>query len=55
LNALRDASVPHSQGRLNEAAQPYQLVLAANPRNYEALYRLGLVHLQQGRFDSAAT
>jgi tetratricopeptide (TPR) repeat protein len=55
LNALRDASVLHSQGRLNEAAQRYQLVLAADPRNYEALYRLGLVRLQQGRFDGAAT
>ncbi len=55
LNALRDASVLHSEGRLNEAEQRYHLVLAADPRNYEALYRLGLVRLQQGRFDSAAT
>ena len=53
-NALREAMLLHSQGRLDEADQRFQFVLAADSRNYEALYRLGLIRLQQGRFANAA-
>ncbi len=52
--ALRDANLLHSQGRLSEAEQRYQIVLAADGRNFDALYRLGLIRLQQARFGSAA-
>jgi tetratricopeptide (TPR) repeat protein len=54
LHALYDAILLHNQGRLAEAEQRYQLVLAADNRNFEALYRLGLIRLQQARFGSAA-
>jgi tetratricopeptide (TPR) repeat protein len=54
MNALREAVLLHGQGRLAEAEQRYQYVLAADARNYEALYRLGLVRLQQARFGIAA-
>ncbi len=54
LQVLRDAILLHNQGRLNEAEQRYRVVLAADDRNYQALYRLGLIHLQRGRFGSAA-
>ena len=52
--ALRDANLLHSQGRLSEAEQRYQIVLAADGRNFDALYRLGLIRLQQARFGTAA-
>ena len=52
--ALRDAILLHSQGRLSEAEQRYQIVLAADGRNFDALYRLGLIRLQQARFGTAA-
>ncbi|MGO9849108.1 MAG: tetratricopeptide repeat protein, partial [Methylocella sp.] len=52
--ALRDANLLHGQGRLSEAEQRYQIVLAADGRNFDALYRLGLIRLQQARFGTAA-
>jgi tetratricopeptide (TPR) repeat protein len=52
--ALRDAILLHNQGRLSEAEQRYQIVLSADGRNFDALYRLGLIRLQQVRFGAAA-
>ncbi len=54
LAALRAATLLHGQGRLNEAEQRYQIVLKADSGNFEALYRLGLIRLQQSRFSNAA-
>jgi tetratricopeptide (TPR) repeat protein len=51
---LRDAVTLHNQGRLEEAEQCYQFVLAEDERSFEALYRLGLLRLQQARFGAAA-
>jgi tetratricopeptide (TPR) repeat protein len=52
--ALRDAIMLHNQGRLSEAEHRYQVVVAADGRNFDALYRLGLIRLQQARFGAAA-
>jgi tetratricopeptide (TPR) repeat protein len=52
--ALQDAAALHNQGRLQEAERLYQIVLDTNGRNFDALYRLGLIRLQQGRFGDAA-
>ncbi len=41
-------------GRFPEAEQCYQIVLDADDRNFDALYRLGLLRLQQGRFGESA-
>jgi tetratricopeptide (TPR) repeat protein len=41
-------------GRFREAEQRYQIVLDGDDRNFDALYRLGLLRLQQGRFGEAA-
>jgi hypothetical protein len=41
--ALRDGILRHNQGRLGEAEQRYQFVLGADGRNFDALYRLGLI------------
>jgi tetratricopeptide (TPR) repeat protein len=49
-----EAAALHAQGRLGEAESRYQAVLSANARHFDALYRLGLIRLQQGRFDEAA-
>ncbi len=43
----------HDQGRLQEAEQRYRIVLDADGRHFDALYRLGLIHLQQARFADA--
>ncbi len=54
LEALRNASLLHLQGRLAEAERGFQFVLAGDDRNFEALYRLGMIRIQQGRFGDAA-
>jgi tetratricopeptide (TPR) repeat protein len=43
----------HRQGRLEQAVPLYREVLAAAPRDAEALHMLGIVALQQRRFDEA--
>jgi tetratricopeptide (TPR) repeat protein len=50
---FRDAAMLHDQGRLQEAEQRYRIVLDADGRHFDALYRLGLIHLQQARFADA--
>lgn len=52
---LFDAAVQHhGQGRLAEAAQLYQRVLALEPLHADSLHRLGVLAYQQGRFAEAA-
>jgi tetratricopeptide (TPR) repeat protein len=55
LRTLHEAAAFHNQGRLREAEQGYQIVLDADDRNFDALYRLGLIRLQQGRFGDGAS
>lgn len=43
----------HDEGRLQEAQALYETVLRAQPDRFEALCRLGILHLQQKRFDEA--
>jgi predicted TPR repeat methyltransferase len=50
---MRNAASLHQQGRLVEAAQLYQQALRANPRDTDALYALGIIHLQSGRLEEA--
>ncbi|MFC3231277.1 tetratricopeptide repeat protein [Marinibaculum pumilum] len=51
---LRDAVARHRAGRLQEAAGLYRQVLAAEPKNADALHLLGLVEREAGRLDKAA-
>ena len=51
---LADAVRSHQAGNLSEAARLYSAVLQMSPRNFQALYLLGFVHFQQGRFEDAA-
>ena len=46
---LQDAKRLHRAGRLAEAADVYQQVLKRDPKQYEALYGLGMTHAQHGR------
>jgi len=48
-NALRF----HQAGQLAEAARLYSDVIRGNPANFESLYGLGQIHLQNGRFGDA--
>jgi tetratricopeptide (TPR) repeat protein len=50
---FRDAAMLHDQGHLQEAEQRYRIVLEAEGRHFDALYRLGLIRLQQSRFADA--
>jgi len=50
---MQNAANLHQAGRLGEAAHLYQQVLRGSPRNFEALYSLGVIHLQTGEFDDA--
>jgi len=43
----------HESGNLMEAARLYGDIIRANPRHFDALHRLGLIHFQMGRFADA--
>ena len=43
----------HQSGEHARAAELYQSVLREQPQNFDALYLLGLLHGQHGRFDEA--
>jgi protein O-GlcNAc transferase len=51
--ALEEAWRLHRNGEHEGAAELYQSVLRENPWNFDALYLLGLLHGQNGRFDQA--
>jgi tetratricopeptide (TPR) repeat protein len=51
--AFRQAISFHAQGRFREAEYLYEKVLRAESRHFDALYRLGLIRLQQNRYDDA--
>src|SRR6266516_4129823 len=54
LQAFQQAAAFHQQGRFPEAEPLYQKVLEREPRHFDSLYCLGLIRLQQNRFDDAA-
>lgn len=43
----------HEAGELAAAARLFSAVVRANPRHYEAVYRLGAIHFQSGNFGEA--
>lgn len=53
LQAFQAAVTLHAQGRWHEAAARYRAVLEADPRHFDAAYRLGLIELALGRFEAA--
>jgi Flp pilus assembly protein TadD len=55
LQAFREAVALHERGRLGEAEQRYESVLRADGRHFQALCRLGLIRVQQGRLGDAVT
>jgi predicted O-linked N-acetylglucosamine transferase (SPINDLY family) len=50
---LESAARFHASGQLAEAARLYSEIVRNNPAHFEALYRLGMIHLQNGRFGDA--
>lgn len=50
---LQSALRFHQAGQLMDAARIYSDIIRSNPQHFEALYRLGLIHLQSGRFADA--
>lgn len=50
---FQQAASFQAQGRLWEAERLFELVLTADGRHFESLYRLGLIRLQQRRFGDA--
>ncbi|WP_434623017.1 tetratricopeptide repeat protein [Azospirillum sp. B2RO_4] len=54
-NMLAQAVAHHQAGRIAEAERGYRAVLAADPRNADALHLLGVAALQSGRADEAVT
>jgi predicted TPR repeat methyltransferase len=50
---LQDAQGLHRAGKLAEAVHLYEQVLRADPRHFDALSALGMLHFQSGRFDQA--
>lgn len=51
--ALQNAQAAYQSGRLADAARLYQEVLRSNPRDFDALYGLGLVCLHAQQFEQA--
>ncbi|KAA0592546.1 tetratricopeptide (TPR) repeat protein [Azospirillum lipoferum] len=54
-NMLAQAVAHHQAGRPAEAERGYREVLAADPRNADALHLLGVLALQSGRAEEAVT
>jgi len=54
MQAFQQATVLHAQGRLRDAERLYEIVLNADDRHFDSIYRLGLIRLQQTRFSDAA-
>ena len=52
-SALRNALELRRAGRLAEAAEVYAQILRTDPRPFEALHSLGILHFQSGRFEDA--
>jgi len=50
---LSEAYALHQAGRLAEAAAAYGQILQANPKHFDALFLLGLLHVQRGQFEDA--
>ena len=50
---LRDAASLHQQGRLDEAANRYNVILRHDPRQFDALHRLGVLRAQQDKLTEA--
>ncbi len=53
MQAFQQAALLHGQGRLWEAEQIYTAVLKKDHRQFDAVYRLGLIRLQQKRLADA--
>ena len=52
--ACEQGLIAHRAGRLEEASQAYQAVLAADPQHVQALHLLGVYAMQTGRAEAAA-
>jgi protein O-GlcNAc transferase len=52
---FQDALALHRRGRLEDAAQAYESVLASDPEHVDALIHLGVLRLGQGFPDKAET
>jgi protein O-GlcNAc transferase len=52
-SVLQNATELRRAGRLAEAAQLYAGILKDNPRHFEALHALGILHYQSGRLEEA--
>jgi predicted O-linked N-acetylglucosamine transferase (SPINDLY family) len=50
---LQQAARAQNAGNLPEAARLYSEILTADPRNFEALFSLSLLHFRMTRFDQA--
>ncbi|MEA2824923.1 MAG: protein O-GlcNAc transferase [Alphaproteobacteria bacterium] len=51
--SLGEAYALHQEGRFVEAADAYRKILNDNPKHFDALLFLGLLHLQNGRVQEA--
>src|SRR3974390_2828944 len=43
----------HQAGRIMEAEPPYRQVLQAQPRNFDSLHLLGVIHYQRAEYEEA--
>jgi len=55
IELFREAATLHEQGRLDDAARRYAVILSTNPRHFAALHRLGVLRAQQGKLAEVET
>jgi len=55
IEQFREAATLHQQGKLDDAAQRYAVILSIEPRRFDVLHRLGVLRAQQGKLAEAET
>lgn len=51
---MKQALAAHGKGRLGEAEARYREAVALDPKNFDALHMLGVIHLQRGQAEEAS-
>ena len=50
---VREAATLHQQGKLDDAARRYAVILSGDPHRFDVLHRFGVLRAQEGKLVEA--